>query len=104
MAFDNIHVEQGAMVTATNRASEVNTSILEYEKKLSGIAEMVKAAWGGRAKEEFDKQHNAIVKDLGLNAADAASISDGTRVANQVSIEGDDASAAVIAAIGGQAV
>jgi hypothetical protein len=103
MAFDKIHVEETAMVTAVNRSNDVNTSILDYEKQLTGIAEMVKEVWGGKAKAAFDVKHQEIVGYLGVNAADALGISEGTNMSLNTSLAADDDSAAVIAAINGQA-
>src|SRR5262245_9538350 len=101
MGFDNIHVETGSMTTATSRASDVNTSIMDYEKQLSGIADMVKTVWGGKPKTAFDQKHQEIVGYLGTNAADALGISEGTNTANNVSVSADDAAYDVIAAIQG---
>jgi hypothetical protein len=101
MAFDNIHVEQTAMTTAVSRSSDVNTQILDFEKQMSGIADMVKAVWGGRAKQAFDIKHNEIRGFIGVNAQDASGISEGTSQALNHSVGADDASYAVIAAIQG---
>lgn len=101
MPMENIHVEQTAMSTAVGRASDVHTSIMDYEKQLSGIAEMVKAVWGGRAKVAFDQKHQEIAQYLGLNSQDAASISDGTNTALNVSVAADDDAYTLINAIQG---
>lgn len=101
MAFNNIHVEQTAMTTAVSRSSDVNTQILDFERQMSGIAEMVKSVWGGRAKQAFDLKHNEIRGNIGVNAQDASGISDGTSQALNHSVGADDASYAVIAAIQG---
>jgi uncharacterized protein YukE len=101
MAFNNIHVEQTAMTTAVSRSSDVNTQIMDFEKQLTGISEMVKAVWGGRAKQAFDIKHNEIRQYMGINAQDASGISDGTSQALNHSVGADDASYAVIAAIQG---
>jgi len=101
MAFDNIHVEQTAMTTAVSRSSDVHTQIMDFEKQMSGIAEMVKSVWGGRAKQAFDVKHNEIRQYIGVNAQDASGISEGTSQALNHSVSGDDASYAVIAAIQG---
>jgi hypothetical protein len=101
MAFDNVHVEETAMVTAVSRSNDVNTSIMDFEKQLSGIAEMVKEVWGGKAKVAFDEKHAEIVGYLGTNAADALGISEGTNNSLNTTIAADDTSSAVIAAING---
>jgi hypothetical protein len=86
MALDNIHVEQTAMTTAVSRSSDVQTSIMDYEKQLTGIADMVKAV---------------ISSDLGINSQDAGSISEGTNTANNVSVAADDDAYTLINAING---
>jgi uncharacterized protein YukE len=101
MALDNIHVEQSAMTTAVSRSSDVNTAIMDYEKQLTGIAEMVKAVWGGRAKLAFDQKHQEISQYLGINSQDAGNISQGTNQANNISVAADDDAYAVINAING---
>ena len=101
MAFDNIHVEQTVMSTAVSRASDVNSQIMDFDNRLAGIAEMVKSVWGGRAKEAFDTKHTEIRQYMGVNAQDAGGISDGTRLALNHSVGGDDAAHAIIAAIQG---
>lgn len=101
MALDNIHVEQTAMTTAVSRSSDVHTSIMDYEKQLTGIAEMVKSVWGGRAKQAFDVKHQEISSYLGVNSQDAASISDGTNQAMNVSVAADDDAYTLINAING---
>ena len=101
MALDNIHVEQSAMTTAVSRSSDVQTAIMDYEKQLSGIAEMVKAVWGGRAKLAFDQKHAEITSYLGTNSQDAGHISQGTNTANNISVSADDDAYALINAING---
>jgi len=101
MALDNIHVEQTAMTTAVSRSSDVQTSIMDYEKQLTGIADMVKAVWGGRAKLAFDQKHAEISSYLGINSQDAGSISEGTNTANNVSVAADDDAYTLINAING---
>lgn len=101
MALDNIHVEQTAMTTAVSRSSDVHTSIMDYERQLTGIADMVKAVWGGRAKVAFDQKHQEISGQLGINAQDASSISDGTSRALNISVQADDDAYALINAIQG---
>jgi uncharacterized protein YukE len=99
MAFDNIHMETPALATAANRAGDVNTSILDYEKQLSNIAEMVKNVWGGQAKVAFDAKHQEIVGNLGNNAADVLNISEGTRTSQQIGTSADLDAGRIIAAI-----
>jgi|SRR5690349_1934843 uncharacterized protein YukE len=101
MALDNIHVEQTAMTTAVSRSSDVQTSIMDYEKQLTGIADMVKAVWGGRAKLAFDQKHAEISSYLGINSQDAGAISEGTNTANNVSVAADDDAYTLINAING---
>jgi uncharacterized protein YukE len=101
MALDNIHVEQSAMTTAVSRSSDVHTAIMDYEKQLSGIADMVKAVWGGRAKVAFDQKHQEIRQYLGVNSNDAASISSGTNQALNISVGADDDAYSIINAING---
>jgi hypothetical protein len=101
MALDNIHVEQTAMTTAVSRSSDVQTAIMDYEKQLSGIAEMVKSVWGGKAKLAFDQKHQEISGYLGTNSQDAAGISQGTNTANNISVGADDDAYALINAING---
>jgi uncharacterized protein YukE len=101
MALDNIHVEQTAMTTAVSRSSDAQSAIMDYERQLTGIAEMVKAVWGGRAKLAFDQKHAEISSYLGLNSQDAGSISEGTNTANNVSVAADDDAYALINAING---
>lgn len=99
MSLENIHVEESAMSTAVNRSSDVQASIMDFERRLSGIAEMVKNVWGGKAKLAFDQKHAEITQYLGRNAQDALGISEGTNVAKQVSVTADDDAARIIAAI-----
>lgn len=101
MALDNIHVEQTAMTTAVSRSSDVQTSIMDYEKQLSGIADMVKSVWGGRAKLAFDQKHAEISGHLGINSQDAGAISEGTNTAHNVSVTADDDAYTLINAING---
>ena len=101
MAMDNIHVEQTAMSTAVGRATEVHSSILEYDKHLTGIADLVKEVWGGQAKVAFDQKHQEIRTYLGINAQDASSISDGTNQALNISVTADQDASAIINAIQG---
>ena len=101
MALDNIHVEQSAMTTAVSRSSDVNTAIMDYERQLTNIAEMVKAVWGGKAKQAFDLKHQEIRSYLGINSEDAGSISEGTNTALNVSVTADDDAYALINAING---
>jgi uncharacterized protein YukE len=101
MAFDNIHVEQTAMTTAVSRSADVQTSIMDYEKQMTGIADMVKSVWGGRAKLAFDQKHQEISAYLGVNAQDAGSISEGTSTAHNVSVQADDDAYTLINAING---
>jgi hypothetical protein len=101
MAFDNIHVEQTAMATAVTRSADVQTSIMDYEKQLTGIADMVKAVWGGRAKLAFDQKHAEISGYIGINAQDAGAISQGTNQAQNISVSADDDAYALINAING---
>jgi uncharacterized protein YukE len=101
MALDNIHVEQTAMTTAVSRSSDVQTAIMDYEKQLSNIAEMVKSVWGGRAKVAFDTKHQEIRQYLGINSQDAGNISQGTNTANNISVGADDDAYALINAING---
>jgi uncharacterized protein YukE len=101
MAMENIHVEQTAMTTAVSRSSDVNTAIMDYERQLTGIADMVKSVWGGRAKTAFDAKHQEISAHLGINSQDAASISDGTNQALNISVAADDDAYTLINAING---
>jgi uncharacterized protein YukE len=101
MAMDNIHVEQSAMTTAVSRSSDVHTAIMDYEKQMSGIADMVKSVWGGRAKLAFDQKHQEIRGYLGVNAQDASSISEGTNQALNISVGADDDAYSIINAING---
>src|SRR5262245_45931513 len=101
MAFDNIHVEQTAMATAVTRSADVQTSIMDYEKQLTGIADMVKSVWGGRAKVAFDQKHAEISGYIGVNAQDAGAISQGTNQAQNISVAADDDAYALINAING---
>jgi hypothetical protein len=101
MAMDNIHVQQADMSTAVNRSSDVQTAIMDYEKQLTRIADLVKENWGGRAKEAFDKKHMEIAGLIGINAQEAGLISDGTNQALNISVGGDDEAFAVINAIQG---
>src|SRR5262245_22100639 len=101
MALDNIHVEHAGMTEATRKAGEVHTAILDYEKQMSGIADMVKSVWGGRAKLAFDQKHQEIRQYLGVNAQDASSISDGTGQAHNISVSADDDAYSIINAING---
>jgi uncharacterized protein YukE len=99
VAEENIHVEEGMMDVATRKAADVQTSIMDFERRLSGIAEMVKNVWGGKAKQAFDQKHAEITQYLGNNAQDALGISEGTNVAKQVSVTADDDAARIISAI-----
>jgi uncharacterized protein YukE len=102
MALNNIHVEQTAMGTAVGRSADVQTAIMDYERQLSGIAEMVKSVWGGRAKQAFDIKHQEISAFLGINSRDAGGISEGTNQALNISVTADDDAYAIINAINGQ--
>lgn len=102
MALNNIHVEQTSMGTAVGRSSDVQTAIMDYERQLSGIAEMVKSVWGGRAKQAFDIKHQEISSFLGINSQDAGGISEGTNQALNISVTADDDAYAIINAINGQ--
>jgi uncharacterized protein YukE len=102
MALNNIHVEQTAMSMAAGKSADVQTSIMDYERQLSSIAEMVKAVWGGRAKVAFDAKHQEISSHIGVNAQDAGRISEGTNQALNISVAADDDSYAIINAINGQ--
>jgi hypothetical protein len=99
MTAPNIHQETPALVEAGNRAGDVHTSIMDYEKQLSAIAEMVKNVWGGQAKIAFDEKHQEIVGNLGKNAADILNISEGTKAAQQIGTSADIDASAVIKAI-----
>ncbi|HEX6359395.1 hypothetical protein [Actinophytocola sp.] len=99
MAFENIHQEAPAMTQATTESSNINEAILNYEKQLTGIAEMVKNVWGGQAKVAFDAKHQEIVGHLGTNAADALGISEGTRASAQYATGADLDSQQIINAI-----
>jgi uncharacterized protein YukE len=101
MALDNIHVEHSAMTTAVSRSADVHTAIMDYEKQMSGIADMVKSVWGGRAKVAFDQKHQEIRGHLGVNAQDADQISQGTGQAHNISIGADDDAYSIINAING---
>ena len=94
MALENIHVEEVAMDTAVNKASDVRPAIMDFERRLSGIAEMVKNVWGGQAKQAFDHKHQEITGTLGATRRTPLGISEGTSVAEQYSVQADhDASA-----------
>jgi len=99
MALDNIHVEQSAMTTAVSRSNDVQTSIMEYEKQLSAISDLVKENWGGEAQKAFDRKHQEIRQYLGTNALDAQDISDGTNNSLNISVAGDDSARQIIDAI-----
>lgn len=99
MALDKIHVEQTAMTTAVSRSNDVHTSILEFEKQLSGISDLVKENWGGEAQKAFDRKHQEIRGYLGTNALDAQDISDGTNNSLNISVAGDDTARQIIDAI-----
>lgn len=99
MAFDNIHVEETAMAEAVNKSSTVQQSIMDFERRLSNISEMVKAVWGGKAKTAFDQKHAEITQYLGRNAQDALGISEGTNTAKNVSVQADDEAYRIINAI-----
>ncbi|MFL6118703.1 hypothetical protein [Actinophytocola sp.] len=101
MALDNIHVEQSMMSTAVSRSSDVHSAIMDYEKQLTGIADMVKSVWGGRAKVAFDQKHQEIRGYLGVNSQDADSISQGTSQALNISVGADDDAYSIINAING---
>ncbi|GAB3460378.1 hypothetical protein [Actinophytocola sediminis] len=102
MALNNIHVEQTAMSSAVGKSSDTQTAIMDYERQLSGIADMVKAVWGGRAKTAFDAKHQEIAASLGINSQDAGRISEGTNQALNISLTADDDAYAIINAINGQ--
>jgi uncharacterized protein YukE len=101
MALDNIHVEQAAMTTAVSRSNDVHTQILEFEKQLSNISDLVKENWGGKAQQAFDTKHQEIRQTLGTNALDALDISEGTNNSLNTTVAADDAAYAVINAING---
>ena len=101
MALDNIHVEQSAMTTAVSKSNDVHTQILEFEKQLSNISDLVKANWGGKAQTAFDNKHQEIRGYLGTNAFDAQDISEGTNNSLNASVAADDAAYSVINAING---
>jgi uncharacterized protein YukE len=99
MAFENIHQEAPAMTQGANEASNINEALMNYEKQLSNIAEMVKNVWGGQAKVAFDAKHQEIVGHLGTNAVDALGISEGTTQAAQYATTADLDSQQIINAI-----
>lgn len=101
MALNNIHVESQAMTAAVSKAGDVQTSIMDFEKQLTNMSEMVKAVWGGRAKVAFDQKHQEISSYLGVNAQDAGSISEGTNTAHTVTVAADDDAYQLINAISG---
>lgn len=101
MALNNIHVDQAAMAQAVGKSAEAQSAIMDYERQLRGIAEMVKSVWGGRAKVAFDAKHQEISAHIGLNAQEAGLISQGTNQALNISATADNDAYAIINAING---